>query len=88
MTGKYVRTEAENMWKRALILNCGSTPLGNPTAQDNVLVQACCLLQLRILRLGFLQDGDVKVGVFPEGEEVLVGGAGFRLLAGEGVAAP
>ena len=30
------------------------------------------LLQLRILRLGLLQDGDVGVGVFPEGEEVLV----------------
>jgi len=26
------------------------------------------LLQLRVLRLGFLQDGDVGVGVFPEGE--------------------
>jgi hypothetical protein len=28
-------------------------------------------LQLFILRLGFFQDGDVGVGVFPEGEEVL-----------------
>jgi hypothetical protein len=33
-------------------------------------------LQLRVLRLGFFQDGDVGVGVLPEGEEVLVGGAG------------
>jgi hypothetical protein len=32
------------------------------------------LLQLRVLRFGFLQDGDVGVDVFPEGEEVLVGG--------------
>ena len=32
------------------------------------------LLQLRVLRLGFLQDGDVGVGVFPESEEVFVGG--------------
>ncbi len=32
------------------------------------------LLQLRVLRLGFLQDGDVGVGVFPEREEILVGG--------------
>jgi hypothetical protein len=31
------------------------------------------LLQLRVLRLGLLQDGDVGVGVFPEGEEVFVG---------------
>src|ERR1700752_3750589 len=37
----------------------------------------CWLLQPRVLGLGLLQDGDVGVGVFPEGEEVLVGGAGF-----------
>ena len=35
------------------------------------------LLQLRVLRLGFLQDGDVGVGVFPEGEEVLIGSLGL-----------
>jgi hypothetical protein len=29
------------------------------------------LLQLRVLRLGFLQDGDVGVGVFPEGENAV-----------------
>ena len=27
--------------------------------------------------LASLQDGDVGVGVFPDGEEVLIGGAGF-----------
>jgi hypothetical protein len=27
---------------------------------------ASLLLQLRVLRLGYLQDGDVGVGVFPE----------------------
>ena len=32
------------------------------------------LLQLRVLRLGLLQDGDVGVGVFPEGEEIFIGG--------------
>ena len=32
------------------------------------------LLQLRVLRFGFFQDGDVGVGVFPEGEEIFVGG--------------
>ena len=44
--------------------------------------QACqCtgLLQLRVLRLGFLQDGDVGVGVLPEGEEVLVRSLRFDL---------
>ena len=38
-------------------------------------------LQLRVLRLGLLQDGDVGVGVFPEGEEVVVGGE--RPLCGD-----
>jgi hypothetical protein len=36
------------------------------------------LSQLRVLRFGFLQDGDVGVGVFPETEELLVSGAGLR----------
>jgi|SRR5437588_12688645 len=31
-------------------------------------------LHLRVLRLSFLKDGDVGVGVFPEREEILVGG--------------
>jgi hypothetical protein len=30
------------------------------------------LLQLRVLRLGLLQDGNVGVGVFPEGKKVLI----------------
>jgi hypothetical protein len=38
-------------------------------------------LQLRVLRLGFLQDGDVGVGVFPERKKVLVGGAGVGVIA-------
>ena len=47
------------------------------------------LLQLRVLRLGFLQDGDIGVGVFPEGEEILVrslrfgGAAGHRISTTE-----
>ena len=39
------------------------------------------LLQLRVVRLGFFQDGDVRVGVFPEGQEVVVGGE--RPLCGD-----
>jgi hypothetical protein len=35
------------------------------------------LFQLCVFRLGILQDGDVGVGVFPEREEILIGGAGF-----------
>jgi hypothetical protein len=45
------------------------------------------LLQLRVLRLGFLQDGDVGVGVFPEGQKILVSGLGFRGVAGEDISA-
>jgi hypothetical protein len=48
-------------------------------------------LQLRVLRPGFLQDGDVEVGVFPEREEILIHGLRFGLLQeyniGIGVAA-
>src|ERR1700732_1754461 len=32
------------------------------------------LFQLRVLRFRFLQDGDVGVGAFPEGEKIFVGG--------------
>ncbi len=47
------------------------------------------LLQLRVLCLGFFQDGDVGVGIFPESEEIFVGGerpgagrVGIRSLRG------
>ena len=35
------------------------------------------LSQLCVLRLGFLQDGNIRVGVFPDGEEFLIGSAGL-----------
>jgi len=34
---------------------------------------AIAALQPSVLRLGFFQDGDVGIDVFPEGEEVFVG---------------
>jgi transposase-like protein len=34
-------------------------------------------VQLCVLRLGFLQNREVRVGVFPEGEEIPIGGAGL-----------
>src|SRR5271168_1170827 len=40
----------------------------NSTQDKRALLQSC------VLRLGFFQDGDVGVGVFPEGEEIFVGG--------------
>ena len=36
------------------------------------------LLQLGIFRFGFFQDGDVGVAVFPEREEIFVGGESAR----------
>ena len=35
------------------------------------------LLELRVLGLGLLQDGNLRVGIFPECEEILIGNAGF-----------
>jgi hypothetical protein len=43
------------------------------------------LLQLGGFGFGLLQDGDVGVGVFPEGEEVLIGGFCFLFVAGHGI---
>ena len=34
-----------------------------------------------MLCFGLLQDGDVRVGVFPEGEEILIGSTGFGSVA-------
>src|SRR5208282_2451920 len=48
---------------------------------------ATLLLQLRVLRLGFFQDGDAGVGVFPESEEVLISGCGLGRVTGHGVGA-
>jgi hypothetical protein len=38
-------------------------------------------LYLLVLRLGFLQDRNVGVGLFPEGKEILVSGATLRGVA-------
>ncbi len=34
------------------------------------------LLQFRVLGLGFFQYGDVRVGIFPEVDEIFIGGKG------------
>jgi len=39
------------------------------------------LLKFGVLGLGLLQDGDVGVGVFPEGKEILICGTGFDRVA-------
>jgi hypothetical protein len=42
-------------------------------------------MQLCVFRLGLLQDGDVGVGVFPECEEILIGGLCLGGVALHGV---
>jgi hypothetical protein len=38
------------------------------------LIATTELLQLRVLRLGLLQDRDIRVGILPECEEIFVSG--------------
>ena len=38
-------------------------------------------LQLGVFRLGLLEDRNVRVSVFPEGEEILVGGLCLGLIS-------
>src|ERR1035437_8882167 len=45
------------------------------------------LLQLRVFRLGLLQDGHVGIGIFPESEEILICDTCFGRVALHGVSA-
>ena len=42
-------------------------------------------LQLGVFRLGFFEDGDIGVGVLPEGKKILIVGLGFAAVAGDNV---
>jgi hypothetical protein len=64
-------TPRELLYDRIPFLNRAIGSRRKPSGSANGL------LQLGVLRLGFLQDGDVGVGVFPEREEVLICSAGF-----------
>jgi hypothetical protein len=60
----------------------------SPRGFSNLLFHAASkLLQLRVLRLGFFQDGDVGVGVFPKRQKILTGCLGFGGIALHGVGA-
>jgi hypothetical protein len=41
------------------------------------------LLEFGVFGFGLEEDGDVGVGIFPECEEILIGGAGFSGVVGE-----
>src|SRR4029077_831607 len=43
------------------------------------------LLQLCVFGLGGDENGNVRVGVFPEGEKILIGGVGFYGVALDGI---
>src|SRR5260370_12982771 len=45
------------------------------------------LVECGVFGVGLFQNGNVGIRVFPQGEKVLVGGAGFGLIAGESVSA-
>jgi hypothetical protein len=45
------------------------------------------LSQLRVFGFGFLEAGNVRVGVFPRREEILIGCAGLGSVAREGMSA-
>jgi hypothetical protein len=59
----------------AVIAKLNLTP-GHFTYQDltDSAADSQQLLQFRVLCFGLLQDGDVTVGLFPEGKEILIGG--------------
>jgi|SRR5271155_2576422 len=61
---------------------------GGNTPNQDTTDEAFPLLQLPVLRFGLLQDGDLRVRVFPRGEEVLVGGLGRRRVSLHGKSAP
>lgn len=50
--------------------------------QGNCGAARPALLQLGVFGLGFFQDADVGVGVFPESEEILIRRLGFGGVAG------
>ncbi len=48
-----------------------------PVGESRLAIKAwIASLQLRVLRLGFFEDGDVGIGVFPEREKIFIGGEG------------
>jgi len=59
----------------------GQVSSSNPSQSKSLLGLTARLLQLRIFCFGLLEDGDVGVGVFPEGEEIVVGGGGLGGVA-------
>ena len=63
---------------------CPHVAGGGSLARAGTLVPTLPLLrELGVLGFGFFQDGDVRVGIFPQCEEILVGSAGLGRVAGQ-----
>jgi hypothetical protein len=76
-------SNAATLNTRKCSTNCRRVALVFFRAPNKTSTPAACVrsLQLRILRLGLLQDGDVGIGVFPERKEVLVCRLAFNRIA-------
>jgi hypothetical protein len=81
-------------WRGTGMSTAGTNLSGNPTNRalgwddpnnygqsKTVSLGLGRLLQLGVFRFGFFQDGNIGISVFPQCEEIFVGGAGFRRVA-------
>lgn len=60
--------------------------IGGPPRRVSSLLRGTSL-QLRVLRLGLLQEGDLGVRVFPQSQKILVGAAALCPVASERIGA-
>jgi len=80
--------ESTRHWRKVWAVTAGLSDLAPATHQPEAspLTEAeTRLLQLGVFGFGLLQDGDVGVGVFPEGQEVLVGITCLFCVARQGI---
>ena len=61
---------------------------GLPCSERGTLAPTSLLREFGVLGFGFFQDGDIRVGIFPQREEILVGGAGAGVVASQSAGAP
>src|ERR1035437_8057416 len=60
---------------------CGPSPRAARRPRESISTSGRDRLQLGVFRLGFLVDRNVGVGVFPEGQEILVGSHCLGLIS-------
>ena len=69
--------------------NCLPPTSGDAWQSDSVndRVGEQDLVQIRVLGFGLLQDGDCRVGIFPQGEKIMIRPLCFRGVTGERIGA-